>query len=265
MGSILGILFHRQVDPPEFQSQYNIPLPEQMHKSIPDETVNGRRVLVIGDVHGCLDELQELLRQTNTTPENTLIVFCGDVVNKGPKNIETLRFVRQLGSLAVKGNHEEHVIKEWFRYKNNGLDGLRNKYHWVQDMTQEEVDYLISLPFTISIPCCNAIVVHAGLVPGVPLNYQQPKDMTLMRNLIEKDNLQLEPTKVIENGLAWASYWEGPQHVYYGHDARRKLQKRNFSTGLDTGCLYGGHLSAAFANGDRTIVSVKAKNMYQKP
>ena len=102
-------------------------------------------------------------------------------------------------------------------------------------------------------------------MPGVCLEWQQPINMILMRNIIEKENLQLVASEAIEEGLPWASYWDGPQHIYYGHDARRKLQQRNFSTGLDSGCLYGGHLSAAFVTGDRKIISVKAKHVYLKP
>jgi hypothetical protein len=131
----------------------------------------------------------------------------------------------------------------------------------------EDIDWFVNLPYSLSIPAYNAIVVHAGLVPGVPLDQQDGSDMYQMRNLVSSckdttttaagscgsvDNSSsgksvsstVSEWKAIasgKEGVAWASEWkvkDGP-HVYFGHDAKRGLQLFDNATGLDTGCCYG--------------------------
>jgi predicted phosphodiesterase len=70
-----------------------------------------QRVLVVGDVHGCLDELQALLHKANYADGRTSVVLVGDVCNKGPRSAETVAFCRRSGFLCVRGNHEHAALK----------------------------------------------------------------------------------------------------------------------------------------------------------
>ncbi|CAM9160196.1 unnamed protein product [Choristocarpus tenellus] len=131
-------------------------------------------------------------------------------------------------------------------------------------VSSEDVTWLSELPYTLSFPSLGFLVVHAGLVPGVPLEEQRPWDMVTMRNVLEQEvegGRSYQTLETSTEGVAWAKAWRGPQHVYFGHDAKRGFQQEAFATGLDTGCLYGKSLSAVIVPGGR-VVAVQAKDEY---
>ena len=240
--------------------EISIPFPKRMHCTLEGPEIEKRPFVVIGDVHGCLDELQELIAEVRNKEPECLFIFAGDIINKGPKSLETLRYVRNMGSNAysVRGNHEDHTLDRWLRWKREPEYVPKKKFHWCSGLSLEEAEWIQELPYTISIPHLNSVIVHAGFVPGRPLNEQLPWDMTEMRDMVGNT-----PSKLRE-GIAWASLWTGPQHVYFGHDARRRLQQEKFATGLDTGCVFGGQLTAHFLTGDKSMVRVDAKYAYKK-
>ena len=229
-----------------------------------------RKVLFVGDVHGCLDELKELLEKAGVyESDDVIVIFTGDICNKGPKSLETIRFIRQLGSKAysVRGNHEQAVLSRLKQFEE--MASLPKKYVWVLELSSEERLFLEFLPFTISISVLNVIVVHGGMVPGIKLLHQKPGLMINMRNYVHE---RLSGSKHIDEGLPWGSQWSGPQFVIFGHDARRKLQKYRRAIGLDTGCLYGFKLTGFMVNlDDRNplengqYITVDSHAVYVKP
>jgi len=267
-----------------------IPLPQVMHKILDKEFVEKfDEVLVIGDIHGCYDELIQLLAQINDNAKDgnedsnnnqqnesnrILKLFVGDLVNKGPKSSEVIDFMMNNSEscLSVRGNHDEVVIKQYLLFESGGESALKEKNLWMKFLSRKQIDYLISMPYTISIPSLNALVVHAGIVPNVELNHQNITNLIEMRNLISDQsngNLKgkLTATSSHSKGEPWVKKWLGPQHIYFGHDAKRRLQRTHFCTGLDTGCVYGNFLSAIFIAGPRkgSLVSVKAKAVHSPP
>ncbi len=205
-----------------------------------------RKVLFVGDVHGCHDELNELLEKADVyESDDIVVIFVGDICNKGPKNIETIRLIRQLGTMAysVRGNHEQAVLYRLKQFDEQAK--LASNYSWIIELSPEERLFLEQLPCTISIPLLSVIVVHGGLVPGIKLLDQKPHDMINMRNYVHE---KLAGSSKIDDGLPWGSQWPGPQFVIFGHDARRLLQKYRHAIGLDTGCLYGLRLTGYMVN-----------------
>lgn len=249
----------------------DLPFPKDLHKSIDSSFLeNYKEVLVIGDIHGCYDELVKLLKTADAEKDSTLKLFVGDLVNKGPKNSEVLNLIRTSASmLAVRGNHDEVVLKEYMSSRRTDYN-LKPQNTWIKDLSAENIAYLTELPYTISLPSLNAIIVHAGLIPGMPLENNSPYHMVHMRNIVETDVFWeggFQATTSTSKGEPWASLWNGPQHIYFGHDAKRKLQTYPYATGLDTGCVYGNCLTALFISGPRkgTYVKVEAAKIYSQP
>jgi len=268
IASFVSLFSRAGINNSGLRNKYNLPWPEVLHMTITEDTIkNYRHIFVIGDVHGCHEELMQLLVKAKAVGDHTLKVFVGDMLCKGPSNLEVLRAIKKMQHVAVRGNNEESVLRELKSLKENPRYELKNKYDWIRGLTEDEIHYIQNLPYSISFPSLGAIVVHAGLVPGKSLNAQSPVDIVRMRNIVVKDYYGDEGIVALDNhngGEPWASMWPGPEHIYFGHDAVRKLQQYDFATGLDTGCVYGGMLTGKFIYGPwaGNIVSLKATARY---
>ena len=210
------------------------------------------RTIVVGDVHGCLDELFALLAKCGATPDDT-VVLVGDVVAKGPDSQGVVQWAREAGADAVMGNHDAHVLR--------AVDGDPSvKGHHTKVAAQlgpADVRWLRERPLWLRLSSeLTRVVVHAGLVPGVAVE-RQARDHLLNLRSITDDG---KPSKRIE-GTPWGALWLGPEDVVFGHDAVRGLQQHKHATGLDTGCVYGRQLTALVLPAGE-LVSVAANRAY---
>ena len=112
-------------------------------------------------------------------------------------------------------------------------------------MDESDWAFLESLPLFVRLGSegpggPEAVVVHAGVVPGVPLEKQERDHLLNLRSMVGGT----APTGRLLMRWPWAAAWRGPEHIVFGHDAVRGLQQYPLATGLDTGCVYGRELTA---------------------
>lgn len=306
------------------------------------------RLLVIGDIHGQLQSLQSLLAEAGYSRERgDRVILTGDVINKGADSPGVVALAMAEGFASVRGNHEDLVLRlfalaEAVRAERGGGEGLRD---WeealpkhdraalatARSLSSEQRAWVAELPVILRVGTVipgspsdgsggqELLVVHAGLVPGLPLEDQDPWAVMNMRTLLfpdekKNDKLSTEDLAVFDEsirkklkdqnpsaaptndefateaqrtldryavtprkttnkdkdstpvsipvdtreGRSWATVWNEAQQrrrhrdgaksmttmVAYGHDARRGLNVKEFTFGLDSGCVKGGRLTA---------------------
>jgi hypothetical protein len=223
-----------------------------------DGTSSMQRTLVIGDVHGCVEELQLLLRACGAE-RGDRVILAGDLVGKGPDSQGVVQLAREQGALGVLGNHDAYALEQLHRA---GGEPDKVRRRGLERLGRAEWAYLQALPLFLRLGPerkgeSDTVVVHAGLVPGVSLESQQRDHLLNLRSLAEGTH----PTSRLLMRWPWAAAWQGPERVVFGHDAVRGLQQQPMATGLDTGCVYGRHLTA-LALPERRLVQVAARRRY---
>jgi hypothetical protein len=210
------------------------------------------RTIIIGDVHGCATELAALLDRLGPTTDDQ-VIMVGDLVVRGPDPLGVLSLVRQIGAQVVRGNHEARLLRWRAAHRaqtggtGSGLAGSEARLLKAKWLTQtaEQIDpegwaLIESLPLWIDLPAHDLRVVHAGLEPGVPLADQAERHLLTIRTVDQAGR----PSDRREGGQRWGACYEGPPQVVFGHNADFKPQLHPWATGIDTGCVYGGALTA---------------------
>jgi hypothetical protein len=195
-----------------------------------------RRTVIIGDVHGCTGEVESLLERVRFEEGTDRLVFVGDLLVRGPDTHGILALVRRLGGRAVRGNHEEKLLAWHHRKKPLGPDHERV----ARQLSDDEWRMLDALPLWLDLSEHGARIVHAGVVPGVAVERVPAEALLKMRTLDARGDWSDEA----DAGPLWGEEYTGPPHVVFGHHARAEAQLHPWATGLDTGCVYGGKLTA---------------------
>ncbi|MGN7819439.1 metallophosphoesterase [Chitinophaga sp. 22536] len=189
------------------------------------------RHFIIGDIHGCFDELMMLTRKIGLTADDMLISL-GDIVDRGNKSKEVYHyFSNRPRSVVLMGNHER-----------KHLNGVLN---YAQDIVKLQLgaeypaflEWSAQLPYYYETP--EAIIVHAAMEDGVPLSAQR-EDVLCGATAGEK---YLE--KKYPEGTYWSDHYTGEKPVIYGHHVvGDQIKIANNTYGIDTGCCHGGYLTA---------------------
>lgn len=211
------------------------------------------RTIVVGDIHGCYDELKELLEKVEVG-ENDRVVAVGDLITKGPKNREVLQlFMTDPRFTTVIGNHDLQLRRKWYGEDVDLTPAQRETDCELRGEKEAYASFLNRLPFMIDLD--THFVVHAGLRPNVELHSQTTGDLTRLRTL--------GPDRESEEGTPWYHLYHGEKTVLFGHWPAPEPRRGKKAIGLDTGCVYGYHLTAYIIETDE-FVSVRAKRAYDQ-
>jgi bis(5'-nucleosyl)-tetraphosphatase (symmetrical) len=262
----------------------------------------------VGDVQGCYVELRALLTRLRFRASRDQVWFVGDLVNRGPRSLDTLRFVRDLGSAArvVLGNHDLHLLAVATGH-GRGLrpDDTLDALLGARDRSRL-IDWLLRRPLVEHDASSGDLMVHAGLAASwtaaqaVALSREvsarlrsdptasfaamygdEPtrwddglrgparlrfiiNAMTRMRFCFADGSLALRNKRGPENATAGTMPWfdvpgraSASVRVIFGHWSTLGLLRRRRLLGLDTGCVWGGRLTAARLDGPARVRSVR--------
>src|SRR5689334_5733352 len=122
------------------------------------------RTVIVGDVHGCADELEALLAHVGFSKRHDRLVLVGDLVVRGPYPRATLDLLFDLGAIAARGNHEDRLL----RMRAGEIPIGSAQRATMNVMKHRHWDYLETMPLWIDLPDHQTRVIHAGLIPGIP-------------------------------------------------------------------------------------------------
>jgi protein phosphatase len=231
---------------------------------------------IIGDIHGCYDELVMLLNQLGytiedgkvTPPEGRKAVFLGDLVDRGPKIPQVLKLVMGMveagTAICVPGNHDVKLFRALRGKKVQVTHGLADSLAQLEAETPEfrkqVVDFIDSLVSHFVLDDGRLIVAHAGMKESMAGRAS---------GAVREFALYGETTgETDEFGLPvrynWAAEYRGAAMVVYGHTPVPQPEWLNRTINIDTGCVFGGNLTA-LRYPEKEIVSVPALFMYAEP
>ncbi len=229
---------------------------------------------VIGDVHACLDEVNDLFQALGyqpdarvgwRSPDGRLPVFVGDFVDRGPATAALLalamRMVDAGAALAVPGNHdvqlERHLAGEAVPLVYGLAETVADLERESQAFRDDVLAFFQRLPGHVLLDEGRLVVAHTGL----PEQFHGVADEDI-RNLAAYGvmNGEMDPTDH-EKRHPWVHDYEGQAAVVYGHTCVGHPEWRRNSLDIDTGCVFGWKLTA-LRWPERTLVQVPARRAY---
>lgn len=236
-----------------------IALPEYLH-DYPDLV----QCDIIGDVHGCYDELVELIAalgyqgfsEPDTLPPcdgQPPLLFVGDLVDRGDRAVDVLRLVIALCEKGyarmVLGNHDYRFYR-WLQGNDvviaHGLDETIWQFQALPVQEQDKlrgqlIRFFATVPYALRFDKGKAVVAHAAWRPRM----KEETDLKRLRYYATYGPVTGERT---EQGfpvrIDWAATYKGPEYVVFGHQVYLRPYHRDFACGIDTGCVFGGALTA---------------------
>lgn len=229
------------------------------------------RIIMISDIHGCMDQFDQLIQALELKWDCDKLLLLGDYVDRGPNSKEVvdkvILLVKEFGAIALRGNHDQrlvdlirnpdHTIKSKF-IEHGGIDTINSYCETTSGNSKVELDNAITnirnnynhhIEFLSNLPLYYEddyhLYVHAGINP----NYANWKEQADYNFMYIKDEFILQPTvinKKIVFGHTKVIDIYGKADVWFSND----------KIGIDGGCAYGLQLNALiYENGQYTTVS----------
>jgi len=235
---------------------------------------------IIGDVHGCYDELIILLEKLGyqihikddeyhiSHPNGRKIIFCGDLVDRGPKIVEVLKLVmhmvKQELAFCVQGNHDNKLYRKLegrdVQVKNGLEDSVSQLSNTSQDFINRVKEFLKYLESHLIFDDHKLVVAHAGIKEEyIGRTSKQIRSFTLYGETTNDIDEYGLPKRNI-----WAKDYKGKPLILYGHTPNLEIFDLNNAINIDTGCVFGNKLTA-YRYPEAEIVSVKALKQYSIP
>ena len=233
---------------------------------------------IIGDVHGCLDELVDLLRRLGCVVDEAAwsvqpapgrrLIFLGDLVDRGPNTPGVLRLVmnavRSGAACCVPGNHDMKLMRKLRGRDVDVRHGLEQSLAQLAteppEFHRDVADFIDGLVSHHVLDDGRLVVAHAGLKESMHgRGSGAVRDFALFGETTgETDEFGLP---VRHN---WAAEYRGKAMVVYGHTPVPEVEWVNHTLNIDTGCVFGGRLTA-LRYPEKEIVSVAARRAYAEP
>lgn len=213
----------------------------------------GHRTVFVGDLHGCGVEFARLLDKLAFDPATDRLLLTGDAFSRGPDPMGVWRLIGQTRASMVLGNHDDRLLRQLRALKSGDTPRFK---HANQKRTLEILApcadallaWLEELPLYLSEE--RFVLVHAGIDPDKGLKGTSRDQFIALRTW--------PPVPGIEGPRWHDAYPPGGPPVVFGHDAPeglvlKRYRDRPHIVGLDSGCVYGGQLSAYILEEDRLV------------
>jgi serine/threonine protein phosphatase 1 len=222
-----------------------------------------QKIIVIGDIHGCYDEFIELLDAVKFNGKTEKLILLGDYIDRGENSYKVIKKVQELQEkypdnvIALRGNHEQMLIdacnsnfkysSEWQTWRYNGGYGTMKSFEEAGTEVLAELEWFENLPLYYEDD--SRIYVHAGINLSIPMTEQRPCTLLWVRE-----------------SFLWDSQKYYKQ-VIFGHTPSFSMTKddKPYETvgghiGIDTGCVYGGALTALIIEDDKISRFIQIEN-----
>ena len=231
---------------------------------------------IIGDIHGCAEELEQLLLKLNyrvetgekfpfgyqiTPPNNRKAFFVGDLTDRGPDSPKVLRMVmsmvKQKKAFCVRGNHDDKLYRQLLGKNVKLQHGLETTVEQLDkeplEFVEQARDFLGKLANHYVLDNGDLVIAHAGLQENM-----HGRDSGKVNSfcLYGETTGKIDEFGYVER-LNWAADYRSETAVVYGHTPQGKAVWQNNTMNIDTGCVFGGWLTA-LRYPEREVVQVKA-------